>query len=406
MLRRVIKVMAFFLLVGSVYIVLDETMVFQKKISLAEQVNIPEVKSQFLSAIETQDLEQARLNYETLKKHLPDQDEFIVTIAPAYMADLYIQYAKRMSYNEDASRQFLEQARVLAPEHPYLNHSNQLQLMPVITRREVPVEDEYEDKLALIADEIQTLEETITQEETALELELAAIEEAIEPVEAIEIAEVIDVPEVPEVLEAVEVVEVIEVAEVIPETKDACVLAFYTRDSPLSACVDSIAQDYYGPALFVIAADGSTPQFAFTQAPVTYYEYQLFCQLSGQCYEESEAIDAMVLELEASGIDLDLTEVQQTVHDYNRYCQMTHLCKTIDTPSHDQKTLSKGEMQRYALWLTKQTGNRYRLLTDDDSKAIYQYFQSCMHSGECSAGMIEQLAIIFKDKNLLLVREL
>jgi hypothetical protein len=84
---------------------------------------------------------------------------------------------------------------------------------------------------------------------------------------------------------------------------------------------------------------------------------------------------------------------------------MTRLCDPIETRKENDKLLTKGELQRYALWLSKETGNRYRLLNDGDTAAIYQYFQACMQSGECSAGMLEQLANVFKDKNLLLVRE-
>lgn len=426
MLRRTTKLIIFFLLVGSIFMVLHKTIGLQQNVEVARSVDIPAVKETFLSAIQKNDLGKAKLSFATLQAHLPPEDDFIQTIAPAYMADLYIQFAKRMSFNKEAEARLLAEARALAPEHPYLTQEQLIVAELPVIAAELP--KEFDHKLIALADEIDDLEHLIDQEEELLETELAEAETVvlteIKHLEELEKAQTLLSRRdelTPAMAERVQPVQAVVAAVVepdpivepkllarpqIPYTNDACALAFYTRDSPLGACVDAVAKDYYGPALFVIADENEQPSFAFTQAPVSVYEYELFCHLSGQCYKDADAIDVMVNELQLSGIELDLTEVQQTVTDYNRYCQMTHLCETIETPNTDDRTLSKGEMQRYALWLTKETGNKYRLLNDVDSKAVYEYFQYCMQSGECSASMLEQLAIVFKDKNLLLVREL
>ncbi len=427
MLRRATKLMVFLVLAVSIFMVLHKTVGLQKNVQLAQEVDIAEYKDMFLSAVQRQDLPDAKLNYETLKEYLPANDEFIETIAPAYMADLYIQYAQRMSFNASAYQRLLAEAELLAPEHPYLVKQQPLALLAA------PPLDE---KLLVLQQEVAGLEDLIIQEEQLIENELLLAENIVrsemEHLKKYENQEKLLqhlhrlVPAMPELVEieakpvsvSAHIAQVqeqlhqqepltIAMTATIPETSDSCALAFYTRKSPLGACVDAIAKDYYGPGLFVIADADAQPMFAFTQAPVTTHEYDLFCHLSGQCYEEDNTMDAMMSQLQASGIELDLSEVQQTVTDYNRYCQMTKLCEPIQTlKDKEQRILSKGELQRYALWLTKETGNKYRLLDDSDSAAIYQHFQLCMQTGECTVSMLEQLATVFQEKNMLLVREL
>jgi hypothetical protein len=433
MLRRITKLGLFLVLALSIFLVLHKTVGLQKDVQLANQLDIGASKDKFLTAISEQNLSEAKENFALLQAHLPADDTFIETVAPAYMADLYIQYAQKMAFNENAYQSLLEQARVLAPEHPYLQETPELDTIAKVDKDKIP--DAYDEKLEELDSGIATIENQIAVEEKLIEKELklaeAELEQEIKKLQRVarknqlsakleEIIPKIEVQAMPAepkpaastVAQAVTTVTQSEPEDVIArlaqlDTNDICTLSYYTRSGPLGSCVDSIAEDYYGPAMFVIANDNEQPLFAFTQAPVSSHEYDLFCHLSGQCYIEEDPIDNMVSQLQLSGIDLDLKDVKQTVVDYNRYCQMTKLCEPIKTSEQNaQRSLTKGELQRYALWLTKQTGARYRLLNEADSAAIYRHFQLCMQTGECPAGMLEQLALVFQQKNLLLVREL
>jgi hypothetical protein len=322
MLRRATKLIIFSVLAISIFLVLHKTVGLQQKVSRAAQIDIPTCKDAFLTAISEQKLPEAKQHYDQLKNHLPENDDFIQTIAPAYMADLYIQYAQKMAFNEQAYTRLLAEAKQLAPEHPYL-------LNP--TRPEY-LNPAYEEKLHVIAQEIDMLQDLIVKEEQLLEEEIklveAVIEDEIEQTKLLKKARTVllshsilteDMTRLKVVKQAeiaaseinvqaqlentiekaLEVITAASARPAIPDTKDVCRLSYYTRDSPLSACVDTIANDYYGPALFVIADAQDKPAFAFTQGPVTMFEYDLFCHLSGQCYKEASSIDVMVNELQS-----------------------------------------------------------------------------------------------------------
>lgn len=357
-------------------------------------------KSAFFEAMQEHDLAKARAAVEGLKAILPPDDSFLTEVAPAYLSDLYIKYAKSLEYDKHAHEMMLAQARKLSPNHPALLA---LQTPPEPVDF-VPPNDPFADS------EPQT--QVLAQ--VAVELPPSEPTPAIQAIETIQ--EVKDGPpripyiDPPPLLGFSERVEY-EVHDLEPEsvpevkpvvtaplpTSDPCALSYLTKNHPLTACIDPVVGNRFGPALFVVEDADHAALLAFTQQPITHEDYEVFCQETGQCYQEVQ--DSLPL--------IDLSDVQETVHDYNAYCQMTGTCSKIDAqPKAQQKPLTRGEAQRYALWLSKTTGYKYRHATADDTKTISQYFQRCVNTKECPMGILESVASLMQHPDTLLVREI
>jgi hypothetical protein len=183
---------------------------------------------------------------------------------------------------------------------------------------------------------------------------------------------------------------------VAPATSDPCALSFYTKSNPLTACIDPVAPNRYGPALFVVADPRNLNMVAFTQQAITHQDYDVFCEATGQCYEEAQEPEPLI----------DLTDVQEAVHDYNAYCQMTGSCdKIIEKEGKKRTPLTRGQIQRYALWLTKQTGYKYHHPTEQETASIKLYFQECVNAKICQPEVLQTLGGILSQQDNILIRE-
>jgi hypothetical protein len=181
-----------------------------------------------------------------------------------------------------------------------------------------------------------------------------------------------------------------------PVTSDPCALSFYTKTNALTACIDPVSSNRYGPALFVVADPRNMNMVAFTQQPITHQDYDVFCEATGQCYEDAQEPQPLI----------DLSDIQEAVHDYNAYCQMTGSCdKIVDKESKKRSPLTRGQIQRYALWLTKQTGYKYHHPSEQEMASIKLYFQECVNAKICQAEVLQNLGGILSQQDTLLVRE-
>lgn len=401
MTSKAIRVIVFSLALVCALLVLHKTFNISQRLNLASHADVPALKASFFNAAQLSDLTSAKTAYTELQAVLPENDDFLTSVAPTYLADLYIRYALKLSFNQAAHDALIDQAKRLVPNHPYFAaQENIVAIETTLAKAQAQMQAEE----AQFEEEMEYIEQLVTS--------LPALEDEIdldEPVRKLASHEVYSPPAIPVEVErtvpesAFKEVALADEKDIlnIPFTNDTCALAYYTKSSPLSACIDSIAHNRYGPALFVVGDRRDAPTLAFTQQPVSRDDYERFCDQTGACYDDVTEAPFVA----DGGISLDLSDVEQTVRDYNVYCQMTRDCPVIQSP-HANEPISKGQLQRYALWLTAQTGYKYRLLSEQDTLLVYDYFERCVASQTCPSSILSQLGQVFSQKSRLLVREL
>lgn len=394
LLQKYLKILIFTSLVLSLFWGLGMLFRTSQTLETSTANDVTDYKSAFFEAMQKQDLQKGRVAYESLKKILPPEDPFITEIAPAYLADLYVKYAKALHYDKKSSEMMLSKAKQFVPQHPAIlamEQSFKLESQPVTVQAQTDTPPQPVPSV---------------QPEIIAQVDLSVIQESIQEVnDGPPRIPFIDPPPLMgfEIEPEYTLQPEMEVAQTAPPestlpSSDPCSLSYLTKNHSLTACIDPVTDNRFGPALFVVGDKNNQAQLAFMQQPLSFQDYDLFCDSAGQCYEEVEE--------EAPSL-IDLSDVQETVHDYNAYCQMSGSCDKIEEQSKKvQKPLTRGQAQRYALWLSKVTGYKYRLITLEDTKLIQQYYQSCVITNECAPGIMDSLASLIKHPDTLLVREI
>jgi hypothetical protein len=403
------------------------------------------LKEDFLRAVRAYDIKSAKRLYGHLKDKNP-YAPFVEEAAPAYLADIYIYYAKQMSFNPEAAGVFLKEARRLAPNHPLL-----ITMTPEpLESPEVPAaEPAWVEKTLALTSQISETEKIVAAETQAYVDELTMLEKTIESIEAYRVRqeaerlkamldkiETIALPEIqaePEPmlvmveppapgvmpLEQEEVEAVPEIVDpeklallhpyeavVAPEepvlnhaTDDACLLSYYTRSSPVSTCMDVVSENQYGPSLFVIGDESDAP-LAFTQQPITREAFNALCAETKSCMPVTKAATSP----ESNEFSIDLSDVETTVQNYNAFCEMTQNCTGLLSNS-APVLLESDKLAEYVKVLSEKTGYPYRLMNENDVKHITEYFQTCVQNEQCDPALGSDLAQFLRaQQGILLVR--
>jgi hypothetical protein len=376
LLQKYLKIIVFMSLVLGLFLGFGQFFRASRALDKSVSNDPMTYKSAFFVAMQSQDLAEARQAVDRLQALLPPQDPFLTEIIPAYMADLYLQYAQSLRYDKDAYEMMIAQAKLYAPTHPAL-----VALQQAMDAAQPPVE-----VAALVT-------------EQPIQVPLAVAQ--VEPVQASPAPEVKDgPPRIPYIDPPPLSVQFPDFSmleqELSPLTHDPCALSFYSRDHALTPCIDPVGPNRYGPALFVVGNSEQQPLLAFTQQTITEQEYDLFCERSGQCQEEKNPSNALI----------DLKDVEQTLSDYNAYCQMTATCDKISAPTNKARApLTRVQVQNYAQWLSKETGYSYHHATAQDLSAIRAYFQQCVTAKTCQPGLLQTLSLLLNQSDTLLVRD-
>lgn len=352
------------------------------------QAEVSLLKSNFQEAIANKNLVDAKKYYAALQSVLDSNDQYLTQNASAYLADLYIAYAQQMAFNPKAASALLAKAKSLAPEHPALvgaqsdiaKMQERLAHMDATSAQLQNTLSEAEKIIVQSVQETQAIKQDILRGQMSSEAEhaqasLTEEDRLLEPERSIKTA--------------------------LPEIRDPCSLAFYTRETPLVSCIDAVDERRFGPALFVVGED-KTPILAFSQQPVSRDDYNTFCAMTRECYDDVDELASLATQFKAAGVELDVRDVEQTVTDYNAYCKMTSTCKPIKSLTEKNNELTKGQLQRYALWLSRVTGYRYRVTSSDDVKHIIQYIDYCVKHEGCQPALLDQAerALVHKEKYL------
>lgn len=384
------------------------------------------LQEDFLRAVRAYDIKSAKRLYAHLQERNP-YAPFVEEAAPAYLADIYLYYADKMSFNPQAAEVFLAQARRLAPNHPLLAPCPQCNT------------PEYAEKTAALLAKVSETEKIVAQETQAYVQELTVLEQTIEAMEVARVREeaarlstmIAQVDVLPEPHAAQAPIDEIDVGLVEPpapgvmpllpqddapiitaappviptaperhvSTEDACLLSYYTRNTPVSTCMDVVSDNQYGPALFVVGDDDDVP-LAFTQQPITVEAYNALCQQTNTCTPDVKKGTHVV------GFDLDLSDVENTVQHYNAFCQMSQNCSSIVSNT-APVFIEKDKLSAYAKSLSQETGYRYHVMTSDDVNVITDYFNTCVAKGQCEEALSDELANFLKtQQGVLLVRNM
>lgn len=417
LLQKYLKIGVFLLLVMSLFVGFGILFRTSSNIESAAARDPETYKAAFFQAMQAQDLEKGREALEKLETLLPANDLFITEVAPAYMGDLYVKYAKVLQYSPQAAELMLEQAQHWVPDHPELHALektlSEATLPPVMAAEPEPeptqlaesAEAEVETELYIEPDPVIALDQEhplhIEKVSPPVTLSLAALEPDAPESDGPPRIPYIDPPPLVgfypeperELLEAPEVVAVSDAKE--PMTSDPCALSYLTKTQALTPCIDPVGGSRFGPALFVVEDTQKNALLAFTQQAITRQDYQLFCDATGACYEEVEEEKPLI----------DLTDVEETLHDYNAYCQMSGACEKINAQPKASKVLTRGQAQRYALWLSQTTGYKYRHPKQEDAEAIQAYFKTCVEAKNCSPEILQTVAGLMEESDRVLVRE-
>ncbi len=375
------------------------------------------LKEDFLKAARAYDIKSAKRLYAHLKEKNP-YAPFVEQVAPAYLADVYIYYAQQMAFNAEAKEIFLTEARHLAPAHPLFS---------------VPASFAKPEKKSALMEKTDALSAQIMETEKVTEAEITAYTEELyvldETIEAVEIFQAEqEAKRLASVLTEVEMVEppmpglqplmplpeeevrdgppaapiASTIAPQVPAilTDDACLLSYYTRNTPVSTCMDVLSVNQYGPALFVIGDDDRKP-VAFTQQPITREAFNALCAETKQCSPEVLHISSKHDEL-----GLDLSDVENTVQHYNAFCEISQTCSGL-VSAMPPVLISEEKLPEYAKLLSKQTGYQYRVMTEADVQDISEYFNVCVAKELCEESLHEDLAkFLSAEKGKLLVRSM
>jgi hypothetical protein len=352
-------------------------------------------KAAFFEAMQEHDINKGRMALAELKKILLPQDPFLVEIAPAYLADLYIQYAKVLAYDKDASETMLTQAALLAPHHPEV-----LALLPVPASKTEQIELEKTEPEQIVAVAQPVI---LSSEPEAPEADLPPLVELVEEIkDGPPRVPYLDPPPLagytPE--PEYELIDAPVIAQPDPiVSNDPCALSYLTKANALTPCIDPVAANRFGPAMFVVGEGERIPLLAFTQQPITRSDYEVFCAETGQCQESAEVT-------QSTATLIDLTDVEETIHDYNAYCQMAGTCTKLESQTAKVLApLTRSQAQRYALWLSKKTGYQYRHATPEDSQKIQQYFTQCVQAQSCAPGILNSVSALLEQSDTVLIRE-
>jgi hypothetical protein len=398
LLRKYLKIIFFLsmvliMFVGFSHLFKASTTLQENTVSESAQYRIA-----FFKALQEHDLTKARVAYEKLKTLLPPEDQFLTEIGPMKMADLYLEYAQVLHYDPKSHDLMLAQARQLAPNHPKLIVMKpKLPEVPVDQTLSVDAQEIAEAPVAepMMAPEVKqvVVSEMPAAKPLALHDQFPDLEERDGPPRI----PFIDPPPLSPIQEPLTEEDLMG-TPAAPTTQDPCALSFYSRTQPLTACIDPLGPNRYGPALFVVGSSGNQPTLAFTQAPVSHQEYDAYCDATKQCTDATST----------QGSTIDLKDVVETVNDYNAYCQMTGTCSKIEqqNASRSREPLTKGQIQRYALWLSKETGYKYHHPTEQNVVAIQVYFQQCVNAKACPEGLLDSVGGLLSKPDLLLVREI
>lgn len=374
------------------------------------------LKSKFQEAIADKNLVEAKKQYAELQRLLPRDDQYLNDNASAYMADLYIAYAEQLAFNPKAASALLAKAQELAPNHPALR-SAQTDIAQVQDRLA-----KMDMKSAQIQDTLSKAEEIIVQsveEAQAIKQDLIRGQLASNKIENIcledgvsdckgGLAPVAHPSNTPEntlsdahLTQEDMLLEPVITQASLPQLRDPCSLAYYTRKTALVSCIDAVDERRFGPALFVVG-EAKDPILAFSQQPVTREDYNTFCAVTHECYDDVDELAVLSTQFKAAGVELDVRDVEQTVTDYNAYCKMTASCKPIKSLTEKNNELTKGQLQRYALWLSKVTGYRYRVTSAEDVGHIIRYIDNCVETEGCQPALLDQAqrALTHREKYL------
>lgn len=378
LLQKYLKRVVFGTLVLSLFFIFTHTFKASANLQKTTTLNPTVFKTEFFTAMQQHDLAKARAAHEQLVALLPADDPFLKEIAPAYMADLYLKYAQTLSFDDKAHRLMLAQAEQLSPKHPLL----------LVMKAALPVEEIPLPEPEVIQLQVQEHIET----ETPLETQTQLIETPIEIEEVL----LTQTPPIQDGPPRIPYIDPPPLDFSQSMTSDPCALSFLTKSNALTACIDPVSANRYGPAMFVVADPRNMRMLAFTQQAITHQDYDLFCEATGQCSEENQETKALI----------DLSDVEEAVHDYNAYCQMTGSCDKITSKqAKPRNPLTRDQVQRYALWLSKQTGYEYHLPNEEDTTSIALYFQECVQAKVCHKEVLNNLSGVFSQQDTLLVRE-
>ena len=433
------------IIVGGVVVLLVVTgflLVEKETPPLEKSHSFAMLKEDFLRAVRAYDIKSAKRLYGYLKDKNP-YAPFVEEAAPAYLADIYIYYAKQMAFNPEASGVFLDEARRLAPDHPLL-----ITMTPEVPEVPAP-EPAWVEKTLALTTQISETEKIVAAETQAYVEELTLLEKTIETMEAYRVRQEADrlkamldkidtiaLPEIepepepmvvmieppaPEVMmpllpeeaqenEAINAeklalldpyAQVVEIEEPTLNhvTDDACLLSYYTRSSPVSTCMDVVSDNQYGPSLFVIGDEGESP-LAFTQQPITREAFNALCSETKSCTPAAKVATTSG----PSEFTIDLSDVESTVQNYNSFCEMTQNCTGLFS-ANAPVLLESDKLAEYVRVLSAKTGYPYRLMNEHDVKNITAYFQNCVQNEQCDPALGSDLAQFLRaQQGVLLVR--
>lgn len=149
-----------------------------------------------------------------------------------------------------------------------------------------------------------------------------------------------------------------------PCTIDASV----ARVNSVQTCQDNLSSQAKGPLLIIPPANPEfASPFAISKYPISIREYNYYCELSKECAPRTlpEFSGKAAVAAAVSDSELDLSDVQDVMQDYDAFCRDTGICNTIEPHAQDMPLtdIKLAEALRYANWLSTTTGYTYRLAT-------------------------------------------
>lgn len=392
-MRKITKILVLPAIIALVFVFMTNDSVPTLLRGKGYQAEVSLLKSNFQEAIQDKNLAEAKKQYSALQNLLPKNDRYLNDIASAYMADLYIAYAQQLAFNPKAASALLAKAQELAPNHPALQSAKadisqvqeRLSIMDVKSNEIQNTLSKAEEIIVQSVEEAQAIKQDLLRGQMASETQLVSNE--IDETASLTMEDML--------------LEPVQTQASLPQLRDPCSLAYYTRKTSLVSCIDAVDERRFGPALFVVG-EVKDPILAFSQQPVTRDDYNTFCAVTHECYDDVDELAALSTQFKAAGVELDVRDVEQTVTDYNAYCKMTASCKPIRSLTEKNTELTKGQLQRYALWLSKVTGYRYRVTSTEDVGHIIRYIDNCVKSEGCQPALLEQAqrALTHKEKYL------
>ena len=156
--------------------------------------------------------------------------------------------------------------------------------------------------------------------------------------------------------------------------KDQCAKAWYEKNKSANVvgCRDRIVGTDQPMNLLVVTLNNDIKRlYAISENPISIGDYNRYCLLSKECQPRlSKASIKKVKDKKELKKDrdlpeagLDLSDVQETIEEYDHFCILSGNCPGVLAEQNNLPItgLSQTAVQKYVAWLSKITGNVYRL---------------------------------------------